>query len=695
MRWEAGSEGRRQRGAEPKQLRGPTVKLAMMMSSRKENRRPRSRRGFKQGSTPASRKKQVFLTRLDRAWSKFMGQIRKLSLESADRRRVLETAQQGLEWLASEAASGEWSTRAPSEGFSSVAGGKFRVAPKAAVAQGAAALASASKRAGVSTLASKLDAAATGAESKTVAQTKPVLPAVQTMAKAAKRKETASDIVRRFREHLYRKSMTLREMYRSIDANHSNRLSFHEIWRSLESFNLAEGAAKHLVHNLARDYMRTNPGSMTYQEFAAFMNSHAVPTADTHSWRIPQNRREFLQAIEKMRNAGKYLRAVYRKMDTDNDNLLSFKELCNYLQRSNVPTEIVEDPRFAEYVSGYMLTHLGYMTYSEFLVFVQQSKPPRKGCWLMEVNDDRKWTVAAILKDVQSRIDGSCRRLHASFKHFDSDGNGALGPSEFFHALGDLNVRVSPSVVDTLFRAVDANSDGQVQYNELVRALGSADAVMREPAMAPAGLATPSRRGKGSSMRETMTDNWVAPSATATADTTATADDNTTATVAPPPAQQPETAAPVRRRPVSRQTESSFTPSGQWRQDVEKKRPMSARKHKSNYAHANKESINLFQGAAPVSREVLAEDERILAEISRVVYSASTSGLRVMFKKMCTVPRYLSWPDFKSSMKRFGLKFPEDALQRIFQKHDTNQDGRLGYSEFVRMLAERTSPKKM
>ena len=108
-------------------------------------------------------------------------------------------------------------------------------------------------------------------------------------------------------------------MYRGIDSNHNNRVSIDEIWRKMEMFNLTKDSDQKLVFDHAQAYMITTPGNMTYNEFAAFFAGNPPPDVNRDSWRVPQHRREFVGALEKIRtsNENRILINMQSKFETN------------------------------------------------------------------------------------------------------------------------------------------------------------------------------------------------------------------------------------------------------------------------------------------------------------------------------------------------------------------------------------------
>ena len=54
--------------------------------------------------------------------------------------------------------------------------------------------------------------------------------------------------------------------------------------------------------------------------------------------------------------------------------------------------------------------------------------------------------------------------MREAFKLFDRDGNGDISPAELKQVMNNLGERLTEAEVDLMIREVDANGDGQVNY---------------------------------------------------------------------------------------------------------------------------------------------------------------------------------------------------------------------------------------
>ena len=61
--------------------------------------------------------------------------------------------------------------------------------------------------------------------------------------------------------------------------------------------------------------------------------------------------------------------------------------------------------------------------------------------------------------------------MREAFKLFDRDGNGYISPAELKQVMNNLGERLTEAEVDLMIREVDANGDGQVNYEGKILSL--------------------------------------------------------------------------------------------------------------------------------------------------------------------------------------------------------------------------------
>lgn len=72
---------------------------------------------------------------------------------------------------------------------------------------------------------------------------------------------------------------------------------------------------------------------------------------------------------------------------------------------------------------------------------------------------------------VRQRSANGLRGLRVMFKAMDRNGNGSLSPVEFKYAMRDYGLDLSELEVTQIVKHFDTNKDGQLSFDELLRAM--------------------------------------------------------------------------------------------------------------------------------------------------------------------------------------------------------------------------------
>ena len=73
--------------------------------------------------------------------------------------------------------------------------------------------------------------------------------------------------------------------------------------------------------------------------------------------------------------------------------------------------------------------------------------------------------MARKMKDTDSE-----EEVREAFKVFDKDGNGFISAAELRHVMTNLGEKLSDTEVEEMIREADTDGDGQINYDECVRA---------------------------------------------------------------------------------------------------------------------------------------------------------------------------------------------------------------------------------
>nr|WNT99844.1 calcium-dependent protein kinase [Gymnema sylvestre] len=130
------------------------------------------------------------------------------------------------------------------------------------------------------------------------------------------------------------------------------------------------------------------------------------------------------------------IKEMFRKIDTDNDGIVSIEELKGGLQKFNSQLAESEVQMLIEAVDT---NGKGTLDYGEFLAI---------SLHLQRMANDE--------------------HLHKAFSYFDKDGNGYIEPDELRDALMEDGADDCTDVANDIFQEVDTDKDGRISYNEFV-----------------------------------------------------------------------------------------------------------------------------------------------------------------------------------------------------------------------------------
>ncbi|KAK4345658.1 hypothetical protein RND71_035834 [Anisodus tanguticus] len=159
------------------------------------------------------------------------------------------------------------------------------------------------------------------------------------------------------------------------------------------------------------------------------------------------------------------LKEMFRKIDTDNDGIVSVEELKVGLQKVNSQLADSEVKMLIEAVStpacSLMKKHLS----SNVPVFPWVNEHMS----LLMIDTNGKGTLdygefIAISLHLQRMANDE--HLHRAFSFFDKDGNGFIEPDELRDALMEDGSDDCTDVANDIFQEVDTNKDGRISYDE-------------------------------------------------------------------------------------------------------------------------------------------------------------------------------------------------------------------------------------
>ena len=93
-------------------------------------------------------------------------------------------------------------------------------------------------------------------------------------------------------------------------------------------------------------------------------------------------------------------------------------------------------------------------------------------------------TVQQQLREILNK---NAVRVIDLFRQWDGDGDGKVSPKEFRIAIAALGYKAPRSDVDEVFAQLDADKSGEIDYNELNRALRRGGETTLDPSLMPGG----------------------------------------------------------------------------------------------------------------------------------------------------------------------------------------------------------------
>ncbi|KAJ8533912.1 hypothetical protein K7X08_007236 [Anisodus acutangulus] len=128
------------------------------------------------------------------------------------------------------------------------------------------------------------------------------------------------------------------------------------------------------------------------------------------------------------------LKEMFRKIDTDNDGIVSVEELKEGLQKVNSQ---LADSEVKMLIEAIDTNGKGTLDFGEFIAI---------SLHLQRMANDE--------------------HLHRAFSFFDKDGNGFIEPDELLDALKEDGSDDCTDVANDIFQEVDTNKDGRISYDE-------------------------------------------------------------------------------------------------------------------------------------------------------------------------------------------------------------------------------------
>ena len=152
----------------------------------------------------------------------------------------------------------------------------------------------------------------------------------------------------------------------------------------------------------------------------------------------------------------------------DKSNVLSFEQELDFREAFNLFDEngdgsISREELLLAMRSTGIYEHDDFEAHHQTIEDIMQKFDTNRDGWI-EYDEFRRVMMAEIMDGVLS--DEKEKEITVNFENFDVDGNGYISPSDFFVYMSDLGVELTILEVEQMFRLVDLDGDGQINYRE-------------------------------------------------------------------------------------------------------------------------------------------------------------------------------------------------------------------------------------
>ena len=239
------------------------------------------------------------------------------------------------------------------------------------------------------------------------------------------------------REHGEHTEEELRARFKSIDENNNNRIDLDEFIRFSLRDALSRSSAR--VIDLFRDWDEDSSGTVDLKEFrkAILALGFEAPKEE--------------------------IEAVYKQLDKDGSGSIDYKEL-NKMLRSGAGSNL--DPAL---MPG--------------AVDIQAKGAPKHALRRGKMSGTKGGVLAtsvklqpteeggSVVEQLREILNKNAVRVIDLFRSWDDDGNGKINAKEFRQSISGLGYSAPRKDTDAIFSDLDVDKSGEIDYNELNRAL--------------------------------------------------------------------------------------------------------------------------------------------------------------------------------------------------------------------------------
>jgi len=239
----------------------------------------------------------------------------------------------------------------------------------------------------------------------------------------------------------------LKARFESIDENGNNRIDLDEFIRYSLRDALQRSAAR--VIDLFREWDEDGDGSVSKKEFGKALKALGFEATKEE------------------------ISGVFDEMDVDKSGTIEYKEL-NKKMRSGAGSTL--DPALLPGAAGEIATN------SKGKHALRRGKAAgKKGAALAPSVKLEPSADKPVVEQLREILTTNAVRIIDLFRDWDDDGNGMIDKKEFRKAIAALGYTAPKSDVNAIFDSMDKDKSGQIEYNELNKALRSGGNVELAP----------------------------------------------------------------------------------------------------------------------------------------------------------------------------------------------------------------------
>jgi len=337
--------------------------------------------------------------------------------------------------------------------------------------------------------------------------------------------------IRELRTRMSTQHTKVRTAFRALDRDSSGALDREELLALLQNYHikLSECDMNKLIARIDTD----NSGKISYREFNNYFGADIAggsyrsaamrkissardikKDAEAQKRRSQEHHKswttgDFMNAMESiLMTRARTVRRIFRVADSDKSGCIDVQEWQNALRQMNL--EMPPD-KAKEFFDALDKNGDGHINYREFVAAFGDIVAGFRDTGIMTAHLNRqarakefgnsmprpcrvprvpRYTVDQIKEIVAKRLGGKYTSARAAFRNIDLDKGGTLDKSEFRRFIQSLNVELTEEDYEMLYRELDRDNNGSIDYKEFLFWFGEAICGAPWQAIQSTGLCT-------------------------------------------------------------------------------------------------------------------------------------------------------------------------------------------------------------